>query len=126
MPRILLTLTALITAIVVAAGCGSDGSSSSSAAGVAPAGSLMYGELTLEPEGDQKASIDALVEKFPGEGGAGERIRNLMEQAFADSDSGLSYSKDVEPWLGDQAAFFLSRLSADGDDGDGALLAGHR
>ena len=122
MPRILLTLTALITAIVVAVGCGSDGSSSSSAAGVVPAGSLMYGELTLEPEGDQKASIDALVEKFPGEGGAGERIRNLMEQAFADSDSGLSYSKDVEPWLGDQAAFFLSRLSADGDDGDGALL----
>ena len=78
--------------------------------------------LTLDPEGDQQAAIDALIEKFPGEGSAGERIRGLMEQAFADSDIGLSYSKDIEPWLGDQAAFFVSRLSADGDDGDGALL----
>ena len=126
MPRILLTLTALLTAIVVAAGCGSDGSSSSSAAGVVPAGSLIYGEATLEPEGDQKAAIDALIEKFPGEGSAGERIRDLMEKAFAESDTGLSYAKDIEPWLGDQAAFFLSRLSADGEDGDGALLRGHR
>lgn len=122
MVRVLLTLTALITAIVVAAGCGQDDVSSSAAAGLAPAGSLMYGEATLEPDGDQKAAIDSIVEKFPGEGGAGERIRELLEQAFAESDAGVSYAKDVEPWLGDEAAFFVSRLSADGSDGDGALL----
>ena len=45
-----------------------------------------------------------------------------MEKVFAESDSGLSYKKDVEPWLGDEAAFFLSRVSADGNDGEGALL----
>ena len=122
MPRILLTLTALLTAIVVAVGCGSDGSSSSAAAGLAPAGSVMYGEATLKPEGDQKAAIDSLVEKFPGQGGAGERIRELMEKAFAESDSGLSYKKDVEPWLGDEAAVFLVRVGANGEDGDGGLL----
>jgi hypothetical protein len=122
MSRILLTLTAMLTAIVVAAGCGSDDSSSSDAASLAPAGSLMYGEATLEPEGDQKAAIDALIEKFPGEGNAADRIRRLMEQAFADSDSGLSYAKDVEPWLGGEAAFFLSNLGAEGDSGNGALL----
>ena len=122
MPRILLTLTALLTAIVVAVGCGSDESSSSAAASLAPVGSVMYGEATLKPEGDQKAAIDSLVEKFPGQGSAGERIRDLMEKAFAESDSGLSYGKDVEPWLGDEAAFFVSRLSANGDDGDGGML----
>jgi hypothetical protein len=122
MPRILLTLTALLTTFALAAGCGSDGSSSSGAAGLAPAGSLMYGEATLEPEGDQKAAIDALLRKFPGEGGAGQRIRELMEQALAESDSGLSWERDVEPWLGGEAAFFLSRLGADGQDGDGGLI----
>ena len=122
MLRALLTVTALLSAIVVAAGCGNDNSSSSAAAGLAPAGSLMYGEATLKPDGDQKAAVDSLMAKFPGEGGAGDRIRTLMEKAFAESDSGLSYKKDVEPWLGDKAAFFLSRVSADGNDGEGALL----
>jgi Protein of unknown function (DUF3352) len=122
MPRILLTLTALLTAIVVTAGCGSDESSSSAPAGLAPAGSVMYGEATLKPEGDQKAAIDSLVEKFPGQGSAGDRIRSLMEKAFAESDSGLSYGKDVAPWLGDEAAFFLTHLGANGEDGDGGLL----
>ena len=88
MPRVLLTLTALITAIVVAAGCGKDDAASSAGAGLSPAGSLMYGEATLEPEGDQKAAIDSIVEKFPGEGGAGDRIRELLEEAFAESDAG--------------------------------------
>jgi hypothetical protein len=122
MPRLLLTLTALMTAIVVAVGCGDSGSSSSSASSLAPAGSIVYGEATLQPEGDQKETIDALVEKFPGQGSAGERIRALMQKAFAESDSGLDYRKDIEPWLGDEAAFFLSRIDAAGDDGDGGLL----
>jgi hypothetical protein len=122
MRRILLTLTALLTAALVAVGCGNEGSGSSTGAAVAPAGSLMYGEITLEPEGDHTAAIDSLIEKFPGEGSAGDRIRKLMEKGFAESDSGLSYKKDVEPWLGTEAAFFLSRLSADGEEGDGGLL----
>ena len=122
MPRTLLTLTALLSAAVVAVGCGSDGSGSSTGASLAPAGSLIYGEATLEPEGDQKAAIDSLIEKFPGQGSAGDRIRNLMEKAFAESDSGLSYKKDVEPWLGEEAAFFLSRIEAGGDSGDGGLM----
>ena len=122
MTRILLTIAALLTAAVVAVGCGSDGAGSSAASGLTPAGSVIYGEATLKPDGDQKAAIDSLVEKFPGQGAAGERIRDLMEKAFANSDSDLSYKKDVEPWLGDEAAFFVSRLDAEGDDGDGAFL----
>jgi hypothetical protein len=120
--RIPLTVTALAGAIVLAAGCGDDGASSSGAASLAPAGSLVYGEATLAPEGDQKAAIDALLAKFPGEGNAGERIRSLMEKAFAESDSGLSYESDVEPWLGDEAGFFVSELAPDGEDAGTALV----
>jgi hypothetical protein len=121
MPRILLILTALTTAVALAAGCGSDGASSAGAASMAPPGSLVYGEVTLSPEGDQKAALDELVSKFPGEGSAGERIRRLMEKAF-ESEGNLSYEDDIEPWLGDEAAFFVSSLKAGGGDPDAAAL----
>jgi hypothetical protein len=122
MPRILLLLSALIATIAVAAGCGSAGSSASGGAALAPAGSLLYGEATLDPDADQQAAIDSLIEKFPGEGSARQRIRTLMESAFSDSDTGLSFKQDVEPWLGDEAAFFVSRVGASGEDVTGALL----
>jgi hypothetical protein len=122
MPRLLLILIVLITAIAVAAGCGNDSSGSSSAASLAPASSLVYGEATLRPEGDQQAAIDELVSKFPGEGSAGDRLRRLMEKAFAESDSDLSYKDDIEPWLGDEAAFFVSNFAPDGNGADAAVL----
>jgi hypothetical protein len=111
MPRILLTLIALTTAIAFAAGCGNDRASSADAESLAPASSVVYGEATLRPEGDQRAAIDELVSKFPGEGSAGDRIGRLMEKAF-ESEGNLSYKDDVEPWLGDEAAFFVSKLQA--------------
>jgi Protein of unknown function (DUF3352) len=123
MPRFLVTLIVLATAIVAATGCGNDDSSSSSgAAAAAPAGSVMYGEVTLRPEGDQRAAIEDLVTKFPGEGSAGDRIQRLMETLFTEADAPLSYREDIEPWLGDQAAFFISDLSAVGDEPEAGLL----
>ncbi len=124
MPRILLTVTALLSAIALAAGCGSDGGSSSSgAASLAPAGSLVYGQATLDPEDDQQAALEALIEKFPGEGSAGERIRGLLEKAFSESDTGLSFADDIEPWLGDEAGFFVSSLRPGGDASAALLVA---
>jgi hypothetical protein len=120
MPRVLLTISALVSAVVVAAGCGGDSASSSGPASLAPAGSLIYAEATLHPDANQQAAIDSLIRKFPGEGSAGERIRGLLEKAFSEADLGLSYSKDIEPWLGDRAAFFLT--SFNGSDQTGAAL----
>jgi hypothetical protein len=122
MPRILLTITALLSAVALATGCGNGGGpSSSGAASLAPAGAVVYGEATLDPSEDQQAAIGALIEKFPGQGSAGERIRGLLEQAFDKSGTGLSYKQDIEPWLGDQAGFFVSSLSS-GASGGGAFM----
>jgi Protein of unknown function (DUF3352) len=121
MPRILFTITALIAVAVVAAGCGNASSSSSGSAALAPSGAVIYGEATLDPDADQQAALAALIEKFPGEGSAGQRIRGLLEQAFSKSGTGLSYADDIEPWLGDKAGFFVSSLNP-GADGSGALL----
>ena len=122
MPRLLLILAVLTTSIVAAAGCGRDDSAASDAASLVPARALVYGEATLRPDGDQKAGIDALVSKFPGEGSAGERISRLLEKAVAKSDPEFSWKRDFEPWIGDQAAFFVSGLRPDGGDADYALL----
>jgi Protein of unknown function (DUF3352) len=122
MPRLLLTLAVLTTSIVVAAGCGNDRSSASDAASLVPAGAVVYGEATLRPEGDQKAAIDALVAKFPGEGSAGERISRLLEKSLAESDPELSWKRDFEPWIGDEAAFFVSGVRPNGGDADVAAL----
>jgi Protein of unknown function (DUF3352) len=96
----------VLVPVLAALGCGND-EGASSATSLAPAGSLAYGEVDLEPSGDQQQAIEALAAKFPGEGSAGERLRSLIEEGLRDSDAPISFEQDVEPWLGDTAAFFV-------------------
>jgi hypothetical protein len=114
-------LTFLFLSAVAVAGCGNS-ESASSADSIAPSGAVMYGEMTLAPDGDQKEAIDTIVSRFPGEGSAGERIRALVEDALAESDTPLSYKNDVEPWLGDEAGFFVSEPGRDGQFQSGAVM----
>ena len=123
MPRILLTISALLATVVAATGCGSDRSAASSPSAIVPAGSFVYAEATLHPSADQQAAIESLISKFPGEGSAQERIRGLLEKAVSKSDLGLSYSKDIEPWLGDSAGFFVSSVSLGHEQAAGAVIA---
>jgi hypothetical protein len=115
--RKLALLVALVSIPVLAAGgCGND-EAASSATSLAPAGSLMYAEVDLDPSGDQKQAIDELIGKFPGEGTAGERLRSLIEQGLRESDAPISFEKDIEPWLGDTAAAFVGGPNADASAG---------
>ena len=69
MRKLALLLAVVSIPVLVALGCGRD-EAASSATSLAPAGSLAYGEVDLEPSGDQQQAIEALVAKFPGEGSA--------------------------------------------------------
>ena len=100
---------------VVAVGCGRNDQAASGAAELVPAGSVMYGEATLKPKGDQKQAIDAILAKFPGGGQAGDKLKDLIEKGMRESDAPVSFKKDIEPWLGAEAAFFVSNLSATGE-----------
>jgi Protein of unknown function (DUF3352) len=115
MRKLILALAVLSIAAFAALGCGAEEEAASGAAELAPAGAVMYGEATLKPEGDQKEAIDAIIAKFPGEGSAGDRIQQLIEQGLRKSDAPVSYEKDIEPWLGDEAAFFATGIGANGD-----------
>jgi Protein of unknown function (DUF3352) len=112
MRKLTLVLAVLSIAALATVGCGKD-EAASSASSLAPATSVLYGEVTLSPEGDQKEAVDTIVSKFPGEGSAGDRIQELVDKALKESGSRISYRDDIEPWLGDEAAFFVTGKNMD-------------
>src|SRR5215207_4153618 len=110
MRKLLLSIAVLSVIAVPAAGCGGDDEAASSALELVPAGSTVYGAATIKPEGDQKRAVDTILSKFPGGGEAGDKLKGLLEKAFRESDPPLSFKDDIEPWLGDEVAFFVSDL----------------
>lgn len=124
MRKLIAALTAVsILAGFAATGCGSgEPEAASAATELVPAGAVMYAEATLRPEGDQGEALDALLAKFPGGGQAFARLREEIEKSLRESDHGLSYSEDIEPWLGDEAAFFVGSMEGSGQVEDGAAL----
>ena len=115
MRKLLLTLAVLSVMALVAAGCGSEEEAASGASELVPAGALVYGEATLDPEGDQKQAIDSILAKFPGGGQAGDKLKELIEKGLRESDAPISFKDDIEPWLGDEAGFFASSVDASGE-----------
>lgn len=122
MRKLLLTLALLVVPVAFAAGCGDTGEAASGASELVPAGSVMYGEANLEPKGDQKQAIDSILSKFPGGGGAGDKLKELIEKGLRESDAPISFKKDIEPWLGDEAAFFVGRIAPSGQAKASAAL----
>jgi uncharacterized protein DUF3352 len=122
MHKLLLTLVAVSIAALVAVGCGKDGEAASGASELAPAGSVIYGEVNLKPEGDQREAIDAILAKFPGGAQAGDKLKELIDKSLRESDSPVSFKDDIEPWLGDEAAFFVSDLGVSGEPSSAAGL----
>ena len=108
MRRLLATVAVLTVPALAAAGCGDTDEAASGASELVPAGAIIYAEANLKPEGDQKRAIDSILAKFPGGAQAGERLKGLIEKGLRDSDAGISFKNDIEPWLGDEAAFFAS------------------
>ena len=113
MRRRLAVLVALLACSLLAA-CGAS-ETASSPDELAPADAVMYGEVTIKPDGEQKSDLDALFAKLPGDKSFDELVQEGLTKGFEESDSGLSYDRDVKPWLGERAAFFVTGQTKDGD-----------
>ena len=123
MPRIALLAVLSVLAAALVAGCGAG---TQQPAALVPASALFYGELELDPEGGQKAAVDALARKFPGSGSAGQRLSKLIEDGLREENAKISFESDVKPWLGDRVAFFAAnpgRGGAGRDTPAAALVA---
>ncbi|MGN6276589.1 MAG: DUF3352 domain-containing protein [Solirubrobacterales bacterium] len=105
--KLRLVLPVLLTALVVlfVAGCGGGGSSSTDLASVAPPKTPLYLEFTVRPEGETKANIDALAKRLGGIDSVGGLIVSELEKSASEEGDPFDYEKEVEPWLGEKAAF---------------------
>jgi hypothetical protein len=113
----LFLIGATVAAALAVAGCGGGGddggSGSTDPASVAPPDSLFYLEVA-RPKGKAAANVDALAEKIAGIDDLGEFIVSELESSAGDSGGEVDYAKEIEPWLGEKAAFFPRKY--DGDD----------
>jgi hypothetical protein len=117
----LLALAAAALALVVAGCGGGDDSSGSDPAAVAPAGSPVYIQVALKPEGTLKSNIESLVSKVAGIDNLGDLIVEELESSAISSDEELDFSKEIEPWLGEKAGISLQEY--DGEDFQGYAVA---
>jgi uncharacterized protein DUF3352 len=95
-------------AAAVLAGCGSGGSGSSSAlAGLAPPDSLVFVEGKVRPTGSLKSNVDSIAQKVAGVEDLGQLVVEKLEQSAREDGEAVDFEKEVEPWLGEEAAVAL-------------------
>jgi hypothetical protein len=91
--------------------CGEDDEPPEPAA-LVPAGASLYAEAVVRPEGEQSDAVEEVLAKLAGEEDVGARIVSEIDSAFAEEPGGLSWSEDIEPWLGERAAFFVAEIES--------------
>jgi hypothetical protein len=119
--RVIAPLALLVTLLLLLAGCGgSDSTPTSSAEGpdpatLAPADAALYGEAVVRPSGEMKDDVLAAARKVFRVDDPGAELTRLLND---DDDDDTSFSRDVEPWLGERAGGFLTMPRAGSNDPD--------
>jgi hypothetical protein len=85
-----------------------------------PANTVAYVSLDLDPAGGQKIDAFRTLNKFPafkhevGVSSVADLRHKIGDQLVADAGcSGLDYSRDIDPWLGDRMAAAAVPLAGD-------------
>lgn len=126
MQRLVIALTALLSltgALVVAAYLAFFSAATDRAAAFAPADSVAYVNVYLEPSAGQRMNLASVLGRFPGFGDAAtldEKIEEVAQRVLG--DAGVDYRADIEPWLGGQVAIAVS-ASPEGVAGAPVVIA---
>jgi len=118
--RLVLFLASAVAAVAALGGCGS-GDSGPDVANLAPAGTPLFIEATVRPEGELSEDVESLAKSVAGIDDVGGRIVEEIEESALDSGETLDFEKEVEPWLGEQVG--LAFRGYDGEDFDGYAFA---
>ena len=112
MPRSrLLALPCLLLVAVLIAACGGDGAGSADAdpAAAVPAGTSIYLEGVVRPEGDQRDDVLDAAGKVLRTDDPERKLRELLDEALKESDGpAVSYDEDIAPWLGEKAGVWVA------------------
>jgi hypothetical protein len=110
----LVTLIGLTGAFVVGAFLFLSGATTDRAAALAPAGTVVYANVYLQPSAGQQMNLAELIGRLPGfadEASLDEKIDQVAQNLLG--GTGIDYRADIEPWLGGQ----LAVAAWAGDDG---------
>ena len=113
----------LLAATTLSSGCGGGDRDRPGAglAELAPPDAPLFAEVTLRPSGEQAEAIASLASRL-GLADPASELAALVDDSLGGA---VSYSDDVEPWLGDHAALFIRSFdsSSELDLPDFGLLA---
>jgi hypothetical protein len=119
---VLLGLGALVVVVVVAllaARALSGSGTGSDPANVVPPNAAVYAYAQLDPGGEAGASVRHVLGHVVGDGDdPGPRLRSLADTVLG--RVGLSWDRDIEPWVGGRAGVFVTRFAP---GFEGALVA---
>lgn len=115
-------LAALAALFVAGCGGGSDDSGSTDAAALAPPQAPIFIDFAVRPEGETKQNIEALAKDLAGIDDLGGLIVEELENSASDSDVGLDFEKEVEPWLGDEVGTFMQEYEGEDFEGYGVAI----
>jgi len=112
MPRTsLLALPALLLALALA-GCGAaGGAADADPASAVPAGTAIYLEGVVRPEGDQREDVLDAARKVMRTDDPERKIRELVDKGLADSKTKATYKDDIAPWLGEKAGVWVAGVN---------------
>ncbi len=99
------TLIGLAAVAVVASYVVLFAGASDRAATMAPASTIVYANLYLQPSTGQQMNLSGLIGRLPGfadDAALDEKIDQVVQNLL--SMTGIDYRADVKPWLGDQIA----------------------
>lgn len=118
-------LLAAVAIGVPLSGCGggSGGDSDATLAELAPAAASVYFEGTVQPEGEQAAAIESIASRFPGGTDLGQQIIDDLDaglEARSSPEDPSTFAADIQPWLGERLAFFLTDVGSDPETGEDA------
>jgi hypothetical protein len=94
------------------------------AAAIAPADTIAYANLYLQPSTAQQMRLGALIGRLPGFEDAStldEKIDEVAQNLL--SSAGIDYRDDVRPWLGNQASIAVLPATDGGEPRPIAFLA---
>lgn len=121
--KLRLTATFALGAIVgLGAGCGGGDDAESGPASVVPSSAPLYFDVTLRPEGEAADQAEAALGKVLDSADPSQELITLIEQEAAAEGDPLDYEAEVEPWLGEKFAVFLTTIGGDSADSEGAFV----